>query len=123
MRDPDKNKKEIGKEGEELAAEFLIKNGFKIIERNYHYGHGEIDIIADDNGVTVFIEVKTRLNLEFGEPEYAINQKKINQIKKIAELYLFDKGIEEVNCRFDVVSIVLEKNSKSHITYYKNAFM
>jgi putative endonuclease len=118
-----KNKKDVGKEGEEIAVQFLAKKGFKILEKNYHYGHGEIDIIADDNGVLVFVEVKTRLNLEYGEPEYAINKKKIQQIKKMAELYLFDKEKEEADCRFDVVAIILENKVEPKITHYENAFM
>lgn len=123
MNDINKNKKEVGKEGENIAADFLVNKGFKIIKRNYQYGHGEIDIIADDNGTLVFVEVKTRLNFEFGEPEYAINTSKIKQIKKIAELYLFDNEIEEANCRFDVVAVLLRGKSEPQITHYENAFM
>jgi putative endonuclease len=117
------NKRDIGKEGEDLAAEYISKKGYEILERNYHYGHGEIDIIAKKNGVLVFIEVKSRINLEYGEPEYAINKKKIQQIKKMAELYLFDKEKEEVDCRFDVIAILLEPKSSPQITHYENAFM
>jgi putative endonuclease len=123
MDKSNKNKRDIGKEGEEIAAKFLVQKGFEILARNYQYGHGEIDIVAKDKGVLVFIEVKTRLNLEFAEPEYAINKKKIQQIKKMAELYLFDKEIEEAYCRFDVVAILLEDISNPIITHYENAFM
>ncbi len=123
MEKSEKNKKVIGKEGEEIAAKFLTQKGFEILERNYQYSHGEIDIVAKDNGVLVFVEVKTRLNLEFGEPEYAINRKKIQQIKKMAELYLFDKEIEEADCRFDVIAILFEDKSNPKITHYKNAFI
>lgn len=119
----EKNKRDIGKEGEEIAAKYLTEKGFEIIERNYHYSHGEIDIVAKDKGCLVFVEVKTRLNLEYGEPEYAINPKKIKQIKKMAELYLFDKVIEEADCRFDVVAVLLEDKSNPKINYYGNAFM
>jgi putative endonuclease len=123
MDKSNKNKKDIGKEGEDLAVKLLSEKGYRILERNYHYGHGEIDIIAEDNGVLVFIEVKSRLNLEYGEPEYAINKKKIQQIKKMAELYLFDKEIDEADCRFDVVVIILDDKDNPKITHYKNAFM
>ena len=93
-------------------------------ERNFYYSnHGEIDIVANHNNQLVFIEVKSRLNLEYGEPEYAITRKKIKQIKKMAELYLFDKEIEEVDCRFDVVAVLLEDKSTPKITHYENAFM
>ncbi len=119
----EKNKKDIGKEGEEIAAKYLAKKGFEIVERNYHFSHGEIDIVAKDKEWLVFVEVKTRQNLEYGEPEYAINPKKIKQIKKMAELYLFDKEIEEADCRFDVVAVLLEDISNPKITHYENAFM
>lgn len=122
MNKSNKNKRDIGKDGEEIAAKYLLENGFEILERNYQYGHGEIDIVAKDEGVLVFVEVKTRKNLEFGEPEYAINKKKIQQIKKMAELYLFDKEIEEIDCRFDVVAVLMENQSHPQITHYKNAF-
>lgn len=119
----EKNKRDVGKEGENIAAKYLAEKGFEIVERNYHYSHGEIDIVARDKECLVFVEVKTRLNLKYGEPEYAINPKKIKQIKKMAELYLFDKEIEEANCRFDVVAILLEDETNPQITHYENAFM
>ncbi|MBK7228206.1 MAG: YraN family protein [Ignavibacteriales bacterium] len=120
----EKNKRDIGKEGEDIAAKYLTEKGFEIVERNFYYSnHGEIDIVANHNNQLVFIEVKSRLNLEYGEPEYAITPKKIKQIKKIAELYLFDKEIEEVDCRFDVVAVLLEDKSNPKITHYENAFM
>ena len=119
------SKEELAKKGEQLAVDFLEEKGFEIIERNYRYGHGEIDIIALDpkDNFTVFVEVKTRQNLYFGEPEYAITKKKQQQVKKVAELYLYDKEIEQIDCRFDVVAILLEDEDKPVINYYENAFI
>ncbi|GIK20667.1 MAG: YraN family protein [Ignavibacterium sp.] len=117
------NKKDFGKDGEEIAAKYLLKKGFEILKRNYRLSHGEIDIIAKDGDTLVFVEVKTRKNLEYGEPEYAITKKKIQQLKKIAELYLFDKQIEEADCRFDVIAIILGSENNPQITHYENAFM
>lgn len=119
------NKKELGEKGEQLAVDFLIENGFEIIECNYRYGYGEIDIIAKDlsDGITAFIEVKTRQNLDFGEPEYAITKNKQRQIKKMAELYLYDKQIEELDCRFDVIAVLLKDINNPSIKHYINAFM
>ena len=118
------NSKELGKAGEEIAVKFLREKGFEIIERNYRYGHGEIDIIAKDpdDDFTAFVEVKTRQNLDYGEPEYAITKSKQKQIRKIAELYLYDKEIEELDCRFDVIAIQLADINSPSINYYKNAF-
>ncbi|MEJ2504810.1 MAG: YraN family protein, partial [Ignavibacteriaceae bacterium] len=61
--------------------------------------------------------------LYFGEPEYAITKSKQRQVKKVAELYLYDKEIENVNCRFDVIAILLEDDDNPVINHYENAFM
>ncbi|SRR5690554_424353 len=119
------NKREQGDEGEQIAAEYLASIGYEIIERNYRYGKtGEIDIIARDpeSDFTVFIEVKMRKNLEFGEPEYAITKKKAAQLKKMAYTYLYDKEIYEVECRFDVVAILKIHGKPIEINHYMNAF-
>ena len=107
-----------------LATKTLVKKGYKIIERNYRYGRGEIDIIAidPDSDCTVFVEVKARRNLEFGEPEYAITKAKQKQIRKIAELYLFEKNIKELDCRFDVVTVLYGGTDNIIINHYENAF-
>ena len=119
------NKKEIGKKGEELAVEFLTEKGFEILHQNYRYGKGEIDIIAKDpeDGYTVFVEVKTRQNLDYGDPEYAITKNKQKQVKKIAELYFYENEIKELDCRFDVIAILLENINSPVINHYVNAFM
>ena len=118
------DKKELAKRGEDLAAKILADNGYKIIERNYRYSHGEIDIIAIDpkNNCTVFVEVKSRQNLEFGQPEYAITKSKQKQVRKMAELYLYDKEIRELDCRFDVFAILFEDLSNPQVNHYENAF-
>ena len=119
------NTKQFGDEGEEIAVELLEEKGYKIIERNYRFGKGEIDIIAMDpeTNFTVFIEVKSRKNLEFGDPVYAITKNKIKQIKRMAELYLYDKEINEIDCRFDVITVLLRGKQKPVIEHYVNAFM
>lgn len=110
--------------GEDLAAKILVKKGYEILERNFRYGKGEIDIIAKDprDGYTVFVEVKARQNLLYGEPEYAITKNKQNQVKRIAELYLFDKEIKELDCRFDVFAILFEDLDNPLVNHYENAF-
>ncbi len=120
----DKSTKQSGDEGEEMAVEFLVKKGYEIIERNYRYGKGELDIIAKDpeKNETVFVEVKTKNNLEFGDPVYSVTKNKIKQLKRMAELYLYDKDIDEVDCRFDVVTVLLVNPDKPEIEHYENAF-
>jgi putative endonuclease len=117
--------KKSGDEGEEIAAEYIVEKGYEIIDRNYRYGKGEIDIIAKDpeTGETVFIEVKSKKNLEFGDPVYSVTKNKIKQIKRMAELYLYDKEIDEIDCRFDVITVLLRGKQKPIIEHYINAFM
>ena len=117
--------KEFGDEGEDIAVELLISKGYEIVERNYRYRKGEIDIIAIDTETKylVFVEVKSRRNLEFGEPEYAVTTNKMRQVKKIAEAYLYEKEIGEIDCRFDVVTILFKSETDSIINHYENAFM
>ena len=114
--------KELGKLGEEIAVKFLKEKGFEIKEQNYRFGKGELDIIAIDGNETVFIEVKARQNLEMGDPVYAVTPGKVKQLKRIAELYLFDKGIEEIDCRFDVITVLFLGKQKPIIEHYENAF-
>jgi putative endonuclease len=119
-----KTTKQFGDEGEEIAVEHLIKKGYEIVERNYRFGKGEIDIIAKDaeTGFTVFIEVKSKKNLEFGDPVYSVTKNKMKQIKRMAELYFYDKEIREADCRFDVVTVLLKGKQKPVIEHYVNAF-
>lgn len=97
----------IGKKGEELACEYLRKNGYKIIEQNWHYSkNAEIDIIAEDKGTLVFIEVKTRTTLNYGHPFEAITSTKIEKIHKGILGYLSTSEKKFKNFRFDGISIV-----------------
>ncbi len=119
-----KNNKELGDEGEKIAIDFLESKGFEILEKKYHFGKGEIDIIAKDttDSFLVFIEVKMRQNLNYGEPEYAITPSKIKQIRKVAAFYLYQHKIEEIDCRFDVVAIIIRNNLPPNINHIRNAF-
>ena len=120
-----KESKDFGKIGEDLAVELLLKKNYQIIERNYNFEKkGEIDIVAKDpeTGCLVFVEVKSRMNLNYGEPEYGITKNKIKQVKKIAEIYLYDKEIEDMECRFDVITVLSQKNGKPVLNHYVDAF-
>lgn len=114
--------KNTGKSGEDLAAKILREKGLRIIERNYRFGRGEIDIIARDGSTLVFVEVKSRRNLEYGEPEYSITTSKVKQIRKIAQCYLFEKNISDTDCRFDVVAILEMEKGMPVINHIENAF-
>lgn len=116
-----KTTKQTGNEGEELAVRHLRSLGMEVLETNYRYGHGEVDIIARDGEYLVFCEVKMRKTDQYGDPEYAITPKKQQQIRKIAEAYLYENDIKEHACRFDVVAIRV-RNGKADINYIRNAF-
>ena len=110
----------LGKEGEDIAADFLKKNGLSILRKNYRTVFGEIDIIARDREVIVFVEVKTRADNAFAHPFEAVNQKKREKIRKVALCYM--KGQKkEFPARFDVLSITMDKG-KTLIDHIKDAF-
>jgi len=111
----------MGRAGEDLARKYLESQGFEIVELNYHYGHGEIDIIARDEEYLVFCEVKARKNDEYGPPEYALTPRKQQQIRRIAAGYLYERDIHDQACRFDVVAIQF-KGDEPEINHIKNAF-
>jgi len=101
--------KVTGNRGEAIAAEYLQKKGYKIIERNFRTRFGEIDIVCWDGKILVFVEVKTKMGHDFGEPEEMVNKRKLSQVKRMGEVYVQDKGLGCL-CRVDVVAIVLENN-------------
>ncbi|CUT04397.1 YraN family protein [Candidatus Chrysopegis kryptomonas] len=113
--------KDKGKIGEEIAVKFLSEKGYKILRRNYRFGHGEIDIIAMDGDILVFVEVKTRFSDKFGLPEDSVTIKKRKQLKKIAGAFLQFNDVKFSECRFDVVSIILQGRNVQ-INHIENAF-
>ena len=117
-----KTKKEFGKKGEDLACKLLEEKGYEILKRNWRFSHGEIDIVAKDNDILVFIEVKTRSNLEFGPPELAVTKSKQNQIRKMASAYLYINEIKDTDCRIDVVAILFQDSGDPIINHIENAF-
>jgi putative endonuclease len=115
-----KNQRAKGKAGEDIACDFLIKHGYKIITRNFQFGHGEIDIIAQEGNEIVFVEVKARKSLEYGDPETAITKKKISQISKVATAYLVQNNITEQTSRIDAIAILLQNEREPLIHHYEN---
>jgi len=97
----------MGKAGEELALTFLQGRGYKILARNYRKPFGEVDIIADDGGTLVFVEVKTRVGTKFGPPFEAVTPRKQIQMSKVALEYIGRHDRTDRPARFDVVGILL----------------
>jgi len=114
--------KEIGKRGEKLAISYLKKRGYRILDKNFRCKIGEIDIVAENDGQIVFVEVKTRHNFNFGLPEEALNYFKRKRLSRLALFYLSNHHLQKKPCRFDVVAILLEKEKPRDIHLIKNAF-
>ena len=106
-----------GLAGEKKAVEYLKKSKYKILETNFTCKQGEIDIIALKNDYIVFVEVKARETLEYGNPSEAVNTLKQNKIRSSAEIYLIKNKKMENPCLFDVIEIHGEK-----INHIENAF-
>lgn len=113
----DVHKKVLGRKGERLVAEYLKKQGYKIVKTNYRTPFGEADIIALDGDEVAFIEVKTRSSDTFGLPAEAVVKKKQQTYLKIAKFYWRITGAEP-NARFDVAEVY----DDGRIEYIKNAF-
>ena len=98
----------LGRRGEDLAHRYLRSKGVRVLARNYRPdgGDSEIDIVARDGGVLVFVEVKTRASAEFGSPDRAIGPEKQKNIVRAARAYATRAGIEWSEVRFDTISIV-----------------
>jgi putative endonuclease len=118
----EKYNKILGNYGEDIAAQFLKKNKYKIIEKNYSCKFGEIDIIAKDKNILVFVEVKSRTNEKYGTPALAVNYYKQKNIIKTAKHYIMENKLQNEFCRFDVVEVLVE-NADNNIRLIKNAFM
>jgi len=117
----DKTNIPIGKQGEEIARNYLIEKGYAIVEMNYRFGRGEIDIIAEKDGMLVFVEVKTKKFGDFGDPVGWVPRSKQRQIGTIARGYLYEKEISDRDCRFDVIALNWEKGDWQ-INHIENAF-
>jgi len=115
------NNRKTGAKGESITESELLKKEYKIIDKNFRGQHGEIDIIAEKNGVLAFIEVKLRKSLSKGLPREAVTLKKQERIIKTAEEYIYEKNICNMDMRFDVAEVFC-MNGKVYFNYIENAF-
>jgi putative endonuclease len=115
---------QFGREGESAALTFIKKKGYRILEKNFRSKVGEIDIIAEQDGVIVFIEVKARTNHEFGHPLNALTPAKQRKIIQTAQSFLARKRLSEKPMRFDVVALTSksENDDSWEIELLENAF-
>ena len=112
---------ELGKKGEQLAIEFLVEKGYKILEKNYRYLKAEVDIIAQKENVLAVVEVKTRSSDYFGNPQDFVNPKKIKLLLSAIDNYVIEKDLD-VEVRFDIIAII-HKNNNTKIEHLEDAFL
>ncbi len=112
----------LGLAGEQAAAEALVRAGYQILESRFRRRVGEIDIVAVDGDVVVFVEVKTRSGTGFGHPAEAITATKRHRMARAAQIYLGRKGWEERPCRFDVVEVLATAGRGMSVRHIEDAF-
>jgi putative endonuclease len=116
------NRKTTGMIGEKLAADFLSKQGYSIIEKNYRCKEGEVDIIAKDGEYLVFIEVRTKNSRAFGSPEESVTKRKKEHLRNVAARYQENHDGLPVQWRIDFVAVELDRAGKpSRLEVIKNA--
>ena len=111
-----------GPQGEDIAVSFLEEQGYIVLVRNYRRRFGEIDIVAEDAGVLVFIEVKTRKNNRYGSPFEAVDTRKQKKLSMMAQDYITRNKMEDRTARFDVVAVLLKKDSCPEVELVRDAF-
>jgi putative endonuclease len=111
---------DLGKLGEELAVEFLLKNGYTILQTNFVFQKAEIDIIAQKANILAVVEVKTRSSLEFGMPQDFVKPKKIQLLVKAVNEYVVVNQLD-VEVRFDIIAIHKDKEN-FNIEHLEDAF-
>lgn len=116
-------KQAVGRAGEEAAVRFLEARGYRILARNFRRAYGEVDIVAQEGEVLVFVEVKARSSTRFGAPAEAVTATKRRRLSKIALTYMMRHALTECPARFDVIAVLLDKNGRvRRIEQIENAF-
>ncbi len=111
--------KVIGELGERIAINYISELKYDVLEKNFRCRNGEIDIIAKDKEIIVFIEVKTRRSLNYGRPAEAVNSSKVKHLVSVAQYYLYRKHLKNCCIRFDVIEVFLI-DGKCTLNHLKN---
>jgi putative endonuclease len=111
---------ELGKIGEQLAVDYLSRNGFTILERNFFFDKAELDIIAQKEKKVIVVEVKTRNSAFFGDPQDFVTRTKIQLMVKAANEYVLTNNID-LEVRFDIISIIKNQHIEK-VEHFENAF-
>jgi putative endonuclease len=112
---------QLGRRGEQLAADHYRALGFRVIDRNYRCREGELDLVLGRPGIVVFCEVKTRRSTRFGEPSEAVGFVKQRRLRRLAAHWLRERRPGSVQVRFDVVSVIV-RGDRSEVTHVPDAF-
>lgn len=118
-------RKQLGALGEQYAFEHLSQQGYRVLERNWRCRTGEIDLIAWDGALLVFVEVRTRSggSGSFGTPQESVDYRKQLQVMETAQLYVHSRQLQQHQLRFDVVSVITDKDgNKQSLDHIMNAF-
>ncbi|MEY3386936.1 MAG: hypothetical protein RIR53_1747 [Bacteroidota bacterium] len=112
---------EEGRWAEQVAAEFLERSGYEIIDRNFYYKKvGELDLVCRKGETIVFVEVRHRTSARYGTPEESLSSVKRGKLRRCAEVWLLRKGLSRAPCRFDMVAVDASRG-KLEIRHHENA--
>ena len=111
----------LGRRGERAAEKYLRRSGYRIVARNFRAAGAEIDLVAMDGDVLVFVEVKTRRSREAGAPEEAVDERKQKQIRRAAEIFATRYRADDVTMRFDIIAVDAS-GKRLEIELLRNAF-
>lgn len=112
----------LGARGEALAVVHLVAAGMEVVDRNWRNRHGELDIVARDGDVLVFVEVKTRSGIGYGTPAESVTYTKQTRIRRLALEWLDERGSPWVRLRFDVVAIVMTRDGDPVVSHLRGVF-
>lgn len=115
--------KKIGREGEKIAQKYLEDNGYEIIEKNFYCRFGEIDIIAKLNDEVIFVEVKTRKQIKYGNAAESVTEYKKNHIYRVAEFYTYVYQLYNVPMSLDVIEVYIFDDKETRVAHIKNAII
>ena len=113
---------DLGRRGEEIAEQYLLDLGMRVLRRHYRIRGGEIDLVAEENGTLVFVEVKTRSTDRCGRPAEAVGHRKQARLTRAARFYLMESGNDDRPCRFDVVEVIGSPAGRFRVVLTRNAF-
>jgi putative endonuclease len=115
-------RRSLGQVAESAAAEFLVKAGLRVVERNVRFTLGELDLVCRDGDILVFVEVKCRQARWGDTPAAAVSWHKQRRLVQLAQLYLKARGFRDVRCRFDVVAVTEDGVGRLAVRHLRGAF-